>query len=385
MEGLPVPLVDLTQYEIEALAGKHNLADAHAHQGQSLAEHKVVEALPEVWEEAQTLPQAEIERDFLRAFFGFHGQSTLADDPSRPLISYAASVSMTVVATYLRLRRATVTLIEPCFDNLHEILAQSEIKVEPITEAAIFDSPNVYEELCARQIGDALILVDPNNPTGETAFIDGPSRFEQIVRYCADHAKILVLDFSFASFLHTGSRPGRPDVYEVLDRSGVTYMTIEDTGKTWPTCDIKCGILTTSRDIRAAVRDIHTGVLLNVSPFALLLLTRFIEASAADTFSSVAGLLARNRRALTDAIRGTGLEYLPPKAPVSVAWLKLRGGTATELQRALARTGVHVLPGTHFFWSDHEQGESYVRIALARDPERFEQAVSTLRVALEVL
>lgn len=377
-----VPYIDLTQYEIRALESRYNLADAHAHQLPSPLESDVIDALPRVWEAAQRISQGRADEEFLRTFFGFHGQPTMARDTGRCLLSYAASVAMTVVATHLRLRRARVSLIEPCFDNLYEILAQNELRIDPVPESVLFRADDVYAALARQDIGDALILVDPNNPTGETTFTDGGHRFEQIVRFCADTGRTLVLDFSFTSFLHRGGRPGRPDVYEILDRSGVTYLTIEDTGKTWPTIDIKCGILTTSGDIREEIRNIHTGVMLNVSPFALRLLTHFIEASAADGFGSVSGLLATNRRAVMEAVRGTHLEYLPPVASVSVAWLRLRDGRATELQESLARDGVHVLPGTHFYWSDHERGESYVRIALARDPDGFARSVSALRAAL---
>jgi aspartate/methionine/tyrosine aminotransferase len=375
-------LPDLTQYELEALQGRHNMSDAHAHQRQSRAEQKVIDALPEIWDRSQVLTQAEIDDEFVRAFFGFQGQRTMVESPERALLCYAASVAMTIVATQLRMRRATVTLIEPCFDNLHDILVQNELRIEPLPEAVLFRSPDVYAALAAHGVADALVLVDPNNPTGETSFTDASSRFEEIVRFCADHGKTLVLDFSFASFLHSGARPGRPDVYEILERSSVSYMAIEDTGKTWPTQDVKCGILSASSDIWEQVRDLHTGVLLNVSPFALQVLTGFIEASVSEGFGSVLDVLAQNRRVLTDALRGTDLEIVVPTAAVSVAWLRLHRGTASELQARLARDGVHVLPGTHFFWSDHERGESYVRIALARDPVAFAASAEALRAAL---
>lgn len=372
------PYADLTQYELVALESSHNLADAHAHQWQSESERAVVEMLPNLWDESQTLSQAEADHQFLQAFFDFHGQPSRVASAGRSLLSYAASIAMGIVATHLRLRRMSVTLIEPCFDNLHELLAQNELQVKALPEAVVFETPNVFEALTAHDVGDALILVDPNNPTGSTSFTDDADRFREIVRFCALNGKTLIMDFSFASFL----RGRRPDVYEILESSGVTYLTIEDTGKTWPTIDIKCGILSTSADIWAEVRDIHTGVLLNVSPFALRLLTGFIAASKSDGFTSVASVLDTNRQVLVNAIRGTDLEHLAPEALVSVAWLKVRRGTATEMQERLAGHGVHVLPGTHFFWSDHTQGESYLRLALARDPAAFARSASALRTVL---
>lgn len=371
---------DLTQFEIQGLASANNFADARPHQRPSAAEEPIVRDLYNVWDHSQDVSQAVIEEGFVRTFFGFHGQHSLAAEPDRSNLSYSASIAMMVVATFLRLRRASVTLIEPCFDNLSELLNQNEVSLRPIDETAIFDSPDVAAALRAGNVGDALVIVDPNNPTGSTSFTDHAQRFREIVRYCRDHGKVLVLDFSFASFLNSGA--GRPDVYSLLDASGVTYLAIEDTGKTWPTHDLKAGVLTVSRNIEQEVRNLHTGVLLNVSPFALELITRFIGASTADGFRSVSLLLARNRATLVRALSGSKLEHLRPTAGVSVAWCRLREGTATDLQAELATSGVHVLPGTHFYWSDRSRGESFVRVALAREPERFERSADLLRRAL---
>ncbi|MFC3495838.1 pyridoxal phosphate-dependent aminotransferase [Glycomyces rhizosphaerae] len=378
MNKTAAPLADLTQYEMVALESSHNLADAHAHQWQSAAERDVIDMLPKLWDESQTLTQAELDRQFLQNFFDFHGQTSMAANEGRSWLSYAASISMGIIATHLRLSRKSVTLIEPCFDNLYELLAHNELEVSSLPEDIVFKSPDAFAALALHEVGDALILVDPNNPTGSTSFVDDGERFRAIVRFCARHGKTLILDFSFASFL----RGRRPDVYEILDDSGVTYLCIEDTGKTWPTLDIKCGILTVSADIRDEVRDLHTAVLLNVSPFAVRLLADFVTASKNDGFASVADVLDANRQVLADAIEGTELELVRPDSLVSVAWLRLHRGTATDLQERLAQHGVHVLPGTHFFWSDHRQGESYVRVALARDPEAFARSAAALRKVL---
>ncbi len=47
---------------------------------------------------------------------------------------------------------------------------------------------------------DALFLVDPNNPTGFTLLSDGRRGFEEVVRFCVDHRKLLIIDRCFACF-----------------------------------------------------------------------------------------------------------------------------------------------------------------------------------------
>jgi hypothetical protein len=51
---------------------------------------------------------------------------------------------------------------------------------------------------------------------------------------------------------------------------------IEDTGKTWPIQDAKAALIKCSRDIYPDIYNIHTSYLLNVSPFILNLVTRYV-------------------------------------------------------------------------------------------------------------
>lgn len=116
-------LVDLTQHEIVGLATAFNLSDAHTHQRQSRTQRAIVDSFPELWYRAEDALQAESEQAFIDAFFRLHGQPT-ALEKNRALLSYAASISTVIVGMYLRQRRLSVTLVEPCFDNLHDVLGQ---------------------------------------------------------------------------------------------------------------------------------------------------------------------------------------------------------------------------------------------------------------------
>lgn len=377
-----VSLVDLTQHEIAALRTKFNLADAHTHQRQSLSQRQIVSRLPELWYEAENDLQATFERRFVQSFLRLHGQHT-ALAKGKGLLSYAASISTLVAATFLKQRRMRVTLVEPVFDNLRDILKNTEVELQPLPEAALADPDQVYDRLREAVRTEALFLVDPNNPSGFSMLGHGRRGFEEVVRFCRDHDKLLIFDFSFASFAIAGGME-RFDVYELLEESSVSYMTIEDTGKTWPIQDAKCALLTVSDDIYEAVYNIHTSVLLNVSPFVLNLVTHYVQDSMEDGFASIRDVLETNRQSARRALEGTILRYQEPVVPVSVAWFEVTPPdlTATELQRVLRQRGIYVLPGTYFYWSNPERGERYVRLALARDPEMFRSAMATLREVL---
>jgi aspartate/methionine/tyrosine aminotransferase len=370
---------DITQHEIDALTRRHNLADAHTHQRQSPSQRRIVESLPQLWYEAEERQQRDLEQRFIRAFFELHRQPT-ALTTGRPMLSYAASISTMVVATYLMQRKMSVTLIEPCFDNLHDLLKNLRVPLEPLPEGALSEPDAIYDRLCRTVTTDALFLVDPNNPTGFSLTADGRRSLEEVVRFCVDRGKVLIIDRCFASFALMDPAFRVFDVYDLLESSGVSYMVIEDTGKTWPLQDAKCAILMSSRDLYPAVYDIHTSVLLNVSPFTLNTLTRFIRDSQQDGFASVREVISTNRAELTAVLRNTPVRISKPRVNVSVAWLDISGlgVDATTLQRRLLEREVYVLPGTFFFWSNHSRGDRFVRVALARDPAYFRAAASEL-------
>ncbi len=385
--GAPTPdvirLLDLTQHEIQALKTRFNLADAHTHQRQSPSQDKIVGRLPDLWYESEDSLQAFHEERLIDAFFRLHKQPT-AVALGKTLLSYSASVSTMVAAMYCAQRNMTVALIEPCFDNLVDLLKHMQTPLVPLPEHYLADPETVYENL-RTVASDAVYLVDPNNPTGFSLLKDGRRGFEEVVRFCTDHDKLLLLDLCFASFALCDPRHDRFDLYELLEGSGVTYAAIEDTGKTWPVQDAKAAMITASEDIREDIYNIHTAVLLNVSPFVLNILTHYAEDSIQDGFASVRDVITENRCAVRQALFGTILDYVEPVVDTSVAWFRVTPSnlTATELQRRLLEEQVYVLPGTYFFWSQPQKGERYIRIALSRRPETFAAAMTTMREVLD--
>lgn len=141
---------------------------------------------------------------------------------------------MHITATYLQQQKARVGLIEPCFDNLPDLMKHMRVPLSPLAEHLFAQPENIYANLAAStQNLDAIFLVDPNNPTGFSLFSQGPYAFKEVVRFCVDHNKLLILDLCFAAFMITVGQP-RCDIYEILEDSRVRYIAMEDTGKIWP-------------------------------------------------------------------------------------------------------------------------------------------------------
>ncbi|MBC3364640.1 aminotransferase class I/II-fold pyridoxal phosphate-dependent enzyme [Pseudomonas sp. SWRI154] len=376
---------DITQHEISALKTRFNLADAHTHQDQSATQREIVNRLPELWYRAQGQSQYQSEQEFIQAFFTFHGQEHALKRHNEIYLVYAASIAMHITATYLRKRNMRVGLIEPCFDNLHDLLKHMEVPLTPLDETLLQSPTNVYAKLQSAAANvDAIFLVDPNNPTGTSMFAKGADTFVEVARYCKDHGKLLILDFCFAAFFKAAGG-SRVDAYAILDDIGTQYIIMEDTGKTWPLQDTKCATIMASQAINPDIYSIVTSVLLNVSPFILNVVTQYIRDSSDDDFESVRSVLDVNRAVARRHLQGSFLNYLTPMVETSVAWFEILRDdvSADDLQAYLMAYEVYVLPGKYFYWSQPQAGQKYIRLALARKPEEFEQAVETIALALE--
>lgn len=190
---------DITQHEIHALKTTYNLADAHTHQSQSPSQRRIVENLPNLWYSAENQTQYASEQEYIETFYRFHGQHTALERREEIYLVYAASIAMHITATYMNQRKMRAGLIEPCFDNLHDLMKHMQIPMSPLGEHLFSETSAVYRNLekHAAEL-DAIVLVDPNNPTGFSIFADGAATFKEIVRYCVDHKKLLVLDLCFA-------------------------------------------------------------------------------------------------------------------------------------------------------------------------------------------
>ena len=378
---------DLTQHEVEALKQKYNFADAHTHQSQSPSQLEIVRSLPELWLEAEKTKQETLNNKFIETFYKMRGLSS-ALNPNNVMLYYAASIATLHISNYLLKKRLSVSLIEPCFDNLYEILSHLSIPLSPLKEGLLHDVDKIYENLKTHVKSDAIFIVDPNNPTGFTLLGQKNKKaFENVVQFCKDYDKILIVDYCFANFLMNDEEIELYDTYKVLKESGIKYMAIEDTGKTWPIQDAKIAMLKVSDNLYEEMYSIYTAYILNVSPFILNFLTEYLIDSQNSQFASIKNLLNTNRKILEETFQDSMLNPLKPKGKVSVAWCEIREPNlkATELQRILYEEGVYVLPGTYFFWHNPDQGEKYIRIALARDTDNFTEGMSLIKNILDRL
>jgi aspartate/methionine/tyrosine aminotransferase len=366
-------LKNLTSYEIDSLPYAFNLTDGHAYRNWSAAEEAVIARAAELFKRANRRSQATIERAFIADFLRLARQTN--DEASVGfLMCFTASMSFEVLANWLRRKRWSVTLIEPAFDNLADIFRRHDIRLNPFPEMIMEEPAETFTARLPDIADECVCLVTPNNPTGATLTEENLRR---LAAFCAERGKLLVLDNCFRAYL---PRDQVYDQYRIVIDSGVDFVMVEDTGKTWPTAEIKAPFFAVSRarGLFQEMYDIYTDFLLHVSPVSVGLAHQFIRLSQEDDLALIRDVVARNRRTLYDSLAGT---YLTPceKPFSSIAWLRIDASiSARDLKRKLDARGIFVLAGDHFYWSDHRRGSGYIRVALVRDPDLFAEAAVRL-------
>lgn len=368
-------LENLTGYEEIGLNHRFNLGDGHARQSQLSIHEQVLQELPAIFHSAQAGTQRALEDRFKATFFRAAGQASVQSGAHTQL-SYSASVSTEILANYLKAKGHRVGLLHPTFDNLAMILRRVGVPLVPLEEAALSADENC--DWLNNPGIDAFFLVCPNNPTG---WCPTQRYFEAMVRRCGDLGKLLIVDFCFRFF----DPQMRWDQYASMTAANIDFVTIEDTGKTWPTLDLKVGMITTSPNLAADFRRIHSDVLLNISPFTLELLRRYIDSGNGSSLDAIASVVETNRRVLRQALAGTLLRPATDSV-LGVEWLAIDGPmTGKQLWAYLQEYHVYVLPGEHFFWAAPGAGQRFIRIALMRPLDLFDAAVSVLAKAMHQL
>ena len=371
---------NLTEFEIDTLSQAYNLTDGHAFRSWSPAEEAVIRRTPEFFHAVDRRFQWRVERDYIVDFLDLARQ-TYDDARVGCLMCFTASMAFEVVANWLRRRRWSVTLIEPAFDNLADIFRRHDVPLHSFADELMEAPPDVFAGRVHEIETECVCLVTPNNPTGIT--LSEPN-LRLLAEFCAAHGKLLILDSCFRAYTPRGSVY---DQYRILLDSGVDFVMIEDTGKTWPTVEIKAPFFCVSRakGFFQQIYDIYTDFLLHISPVGIKLVHEFIRISRGDDLALIRDVVRVNREALYRNLAGT---FLTPceKSFASVAWLRIDVPIrSAELKRLLDQRGVYVLAGNLFFWSDCRRGDRYIRVALTRDADVFAEAAARIGEACRKL
>lgn len=364
---------NLTQLEFLALSRSLNFADGHARQDLTRTQTEIISELPDLFAVASKRSVQELEREAFSSYFRLLGQHSFPTAEGRVLSCYSSSVAMEIVARSLITEMQTMALIHPTFDNIPDILKGVGMNLVPVAEERLHDGP-----LDAGLIGPAksIFVTTPNNPTGRVLAED---RLKSLAALCARQGAVLVLDTSFRGF----DTRAHYDHYAVLEASGCRWIVIEDTGKLWPTLDLKVGWLVTSANVGLPVAKTYSDILLGVSPFVLALITRLVEDAADDGLADLHRFIGVNRELVRSGLADVpGIEFPDVTSRGSVERILLGQRSGIETWTAMRDRNVYILPCQQFYWADPAAGSNALRVALARPTASLAVAVRVMRSVL---
>lgn len=369
-------LVNLTTMEVDALSdvdGGLNLTDGHARLNLSAEQSAIVARLPEMFTTATRRSFPSIETAAHRAFLSAIGQHTAPVATGRILSCYSSTLATDIVARALP-PGATIAVLHPTFDNIADLFTTRGLKLVPMSEEALLDQawpgPPVR----------AVVVTQPNNPTG---LVTPESHLRSLAHHAVEHGQTVIIDASFRGQV----RDAQYDTYAVLDAAGADWITIEDTGKLWPTHELKIGLLAYSERTGLPLERAFSESLLAASPVVLQLVEALAEDWAGGGYERARDLVERNRAAVREAIEPAGLWLADPASRISVARVGLpqNGPDSSLLYKDMRERGVHVLPCAPFHWADPESGSRLIRLSLARPFETVRTAARTLARAYREL
>lgn len=374
-------LNQLTDYELIGLRGDYNLSDGHAY-------HDINESFPDfpltlldIWRDSESTKVNFAEQRFKAAFSRLIGSEVLASHSSFK-VSPTASNSIDLVAAYLAVKSPRIALVSPTFDNLALLLKRRGCALQLI-EDNYFRSTDNATKLFAKLDSlnfDTLFLVNPNNPTGTVICQE---YFSQIAEYSAQRKKTLVIDTTFRLYAN--------NLYDerlILERSGCNYFVIDDTGKTWPTHDMKASLISYSKNCAELFELIYDEIYLCHSRFTMLVFERLFEQTFRQGITksihdpvNVRHAYLMSRMNSTIAIPTTDRA----SACLPLEWFQIKSERITDLDIVgyLAEKNVHVLPGRFFYWESNSTPPcTAFRVSLSRTIPRLYKSVERLQSAI---
>jgi aspartate/methionine/tyrosine aminotransferase len=362
-------LANLTAMEVAALTdsdGSLNLTDGHARLVLSDEQATVIARIPEMFAEASRRSFPEIEREAHSAFLHAIGQYSAPTESGRILSCYSSTLATDIVARALP-AGALISVLHPTFDNIADLLITRGLRLQPLSEEDLLDKtwPGPPTQ--------AIVVTHPNNPTG---LVTPAGHLRSLAAHAVRHGQIVIIDASFRGQV----RDAQYDSYAVLDEAGADWITIEDTGKLWPTHELKIGLLAYSARTRLPINQAFSESLLSASPVVLQLIGALARDWTDGGYERARAVIDRNRAAVRAAIAPTSLRLADPESQISVARVQLPadGPDSSLLYKDMLARGVHVLPCAPFHWADPQAGLRYIRLSLARPFTSVATAARTL-------
>lgn len=366
-------LETLTDYEIDGLHKSYCLADGHAYQDLHPAFNEIIQNLPQIWQNAAEYTIPEMEQLFSKNFSSFINAPRLEELKKNFKICPTASNTIDIIGAVLNHLKYRVVMIEPTFDNLALLIRRRGVHLDSVKDVDLFQAAESNEiETVLPQLKkyDAVVLVHPNNPTG---LILSENGFKNIVAFCDKNGITLIIDNCFRAY-----RRNQYEDYHILMESGVSFIAFEDTGKVWPTQDLKASIFYFSDDLKNIVSEVYNEIYLCVSNVTLAILSAFFDKTTkVGIKSTIWDVVDARRKLLREAIKDSNLTVtnvsLPSNLPVEWLMFTENDGDDFTICQSLKQLNLAVLPGRQFYWnsSNEKENQKYIRVSFMKKETSF--------------
>ncbi len=347
-----------------------NVAEGYPRFALTAGQQAIADDLPAILAKATSTPFTILETRAHAAFCAALGQDSAPIGSGRIISMYSSTVAIDVVAAALARRATIIGVVNPVIDCIPAVLRGRGLTLVPMSERSMAST----DPLAGHDELEAVFTASPNNPTGTVL---AAKQLERLALACTERGIPLVIDQCFRAF----DRRAQFDTYAILDGTAVEYVVVEDTGKLWPAAGIKLGFLAWGRATRLDLTEIASDVLLTAPPFSVAVVERFALDMADGGLDRLQAPIAANRDLLVQELAGCDRATVADgDSRASVSRVRLPVDlSGTVVWGRLLQRGVHAVPCRPFYWARPRDGDRFLRIALAREPEVVQRAARALR------
>ena len=231
------------------------------------------------------------------------------------------------------------------------------------------------EQELAPSVSGAVLVCSPENPTGDYW---NERDLRRLAQACEATSRLLIVDHSF---LLAGVHRGRlPRIWEVVS-STQEFIGTWDTGKTFGLGGEKLGFLVASSGIDENLRGALSTLQFDVARRDKQLFAALLGAPEVSTYlEELRDVCRANLKTLQSELGGVATVLRCPAGSLALLSLGADMDEATIAARLLG-SGVGVIAASTFFHVSSSR-HGLLRVALARDPDVFFEAVGVMRSVL---
>jgi len=309
----------------------------------------------------------------------FNSQCNLGFDyKSEVTITCGASEAFMATCLALFQKGDEVIILEPFYENYCPgvIFAEAKPVFVPMEEPEWKINYSYLEE-CINEKTKAIIINNPNNPTGKNFTREELELFSSI---CEDYNLIAVIDEIYDKMVYDGVHINLASLDNMWERT----ITINGFSKSYDMTGWRVGYCIAASEFMQNIRKVHDFLTVCApNPFQRALIKSFYLDS--DYFKIFVNKYKKKRDFFCNSLKKCSFTFKTPNAAyyVMADFRKWNFKDDKKFANFLVKnSGVATVPGSAFF-NKNDYGKNYVRFCYSRDMEILKDAIERIKMKLE--